>query len=131
MIANLEKGFVHECFPVAPDDELFAGKVPIDVPGSKVFYTPEEYSAHLRHIMEFSRKRSTYRFFALPEPPFQDVQIVISRRLVTVSRLAPPLVTILITHSALCGAFADYAERVKDQYALDKLSAYRLLEGHI
>ena len=128
---TLHNAFVHECIPLADEESLFGNKVCADIPGLSVMYTPKEYAAHVRNIIALSDENLQYRFYALPDAPFANTQIVLSDNLVTVSRLNVPQVTFLISHPAMYEAFVAYAERIISRYKQDKLSTKRMLERYL
>ena len=128
---TLSGSFVHECIPVADEESLFSNKVSADIPGITVTYTPKEYAEHIRNIMALSEENPQYRFYALPDAPFANTQIVLFDDLVTVSRLNTPQVTFLISHPAMYEAFVAYADRITARYKQDKLSTKRLLERYL
>ncbi len=127
----LNESFVHECIPVADEESLFSNKVSADIPGITVTYTPKEYAEHIRNIMTLSEENPKYRFYALPDAPFDNTQIVLFDDLVTVSRLNAPQVTFLISHPAMYEAFMAYADSITARYKQDKLSTKRLLERYL
>ncbi len=128
---TLSGSFVHECIPVADEESLFSNKVSADIPGITVTYTPKEYAEHIRNIMALSEENPQYRFYALPDAPFDNTQIVLFDDLVTVSRLNTPQVTFLISHPAMYEAFTAYADSITARYKQDKLSTKRLLERYL
>ena len=128
---TLNESFVHECIPVADEESLFSNKVSADIPGITVTYTPKEYAEHIRNIMALSEENPQYRFYALPDAPFDNTQIVLSDDLVTVSRLNAPQVTFLISHPAMYEAFMAYADSITARYKQDKLTTKRLLERYL
>ena len=128
---TLSGSFVHECIPVADEESLFSNKVSADIPGITVTYTPKEYAEHIRNIMALSEEIPQYRFYALPDAPFDNTQIVLFDDLVTVSRLNTPQVTFLISHPAMYEAFMAYADNITSRYKQDKLTTKRLLERYL
>jgi len=128
---TLQKAFVHECIPLADEESLFGNRVCADIPGIAVTYTPKEYAEHIRYIMALSDENPQYRFYALPDAPFSNTQIVLFDDLVTVSRLNAPQITFLISHPAMYEAFMAYAYSITSRYKQDKLSTKRLLERYL
>ncbi|MBQ7523073.1 MAG: hypothetical protein IJT07_00920 [Oscillospiraceae bacterium] len=128
---NLKTGFVHECLPIADDDRLLHNQIPIDLPGVSLFYTPQEYAEHIRSIIRLSETHPNYRFFVLPDVPFEHTQIVLSHHAVAVKRMKPPQITFLISHPAMCEAFSAYGEKIKAQYKQDKISLHQTLESQL
>jgi len=128
---TLSGSFVHECIPVADEESLFSSKVSADIPGITVTYTPKEYAEHIRSIMALSDENLNYRFYALPDAPFANTQILLSDNLVTVSRLNAPQVTFFISHPSMYEAFMSYAGSITARYKQDKLTTKRLLEWYL
>ncbi|MBQ4297491.1 MAG: helix-turn-helix transcriptional regulator [Clostridia bacterium] len=125
---SAERGGFHEYAPVAPAEALSGGSVRMDLPELSVSYTPREYAAHVRRVIGISEELVGYRFYILPEAPFEDVKVLISDSAVAVSRLREPYLTFLFEHPDLCRAFLAYAARIRDQYSQDKLTTKRILE---
>ena len=130
-IRNLESGFVHACIPMADDDRLFAGQIPVDIPGRSLTYTPQEYGEHIRNILALAEEYDTYRLYPLPDPPFANTRLLISEETVAVSRLNPPHLAFLFTHPAMCEAFIGYVNRIKKTFGQDKQAIRRQLERYL
>ena len=125
---DAEAGFLHEYIPLPSDEALFAEAVPMDITELSLTYTPEEYAAHIRRIMELTEAHADYRFFILPEVPFDHIKLLISADAVAAERLKAPHITILFEHPDLCRAFVAYAERIKERYRQDRLTTQKQLE---
>ncbi len=123
----LLSGHFHECAPLPSDEDLFSGKIYPEFLSTP--YSPQEFAEHTKNIINLL-DNTKYRFYPLPEPSFLDVQIIISENSVAVSRLKAPFFTIFLEHPFLCRAFAEYADSVKKQYTLDKVTLKRKLEGY-
>ena len=126
-----EKGLYHEYMPIPSDERLFADGVTMDLPELSLSYTPNEYAEHIRGIISTMEANTNYRFFVLPESPFEDVNLLISDSSVAVSRLKAPYITIFLEHPDLCHAFVAYAERIREQYKQDKLTTKKMLERYL
>lgn len=131
LIRMLENGFVHECVPPTEDAVLFSGQCPLELPGETLYYTPEEYAAHVREILRISQKYESYRFFSLPEPVFPHTLLIASQAFVCVSMLQAPFVTFQITHPVLIEAFHEYSDCLKAPYLLDHETAVRKLSQYL
>ena len=129
--SKLSSSFVHECMPVATNEQLLGGEVPADIPGLSLTYTPQEYAAHIRNIIELSDAHANYRFIGLPDVPFPSTQTIITEGVVTVSRMGAPQLTFTISHPALCGAFAEYANQIERHYKQDKLATRQQLAKYL
>ena len=123
----LLSGHFHECAPLPRDEDLFDGKIYPEFLSTP--YSPLEFAEHTKNIINLL-DNTKYRFYPLPEPSFLDVQLIISEKSVAVSRLKAPFFTIFLEHPFLCRAFAEYADSVKKQYTLDKVTLKRKLEGY-
>ncbi len=123
----LLSGHFHECAPLPSDEDLFNGKIYPEFLSTP--YSPLEFAEHAKNIIHLL-DNVKYRFYPLPEPSFLDVQLIISEKSVAVSRLKAPFFTIFLEHPLLCRAFAEYADSVKKQYTLDKVTLKRKLEGY-
>ena len=123
----LSSGHFHECAPLPSDEDLFNGKVYPEFLSTPC--SPQEFAEHSKNIIHLL-DNTKYRFYPLPEPSFLDVQLIISEKSVAVSRLKAPFFTIFLEHPLLCRAFAEYADSVKKQYTMDKVTLKRKLEGY-
>ena len=125
----LEKGFaegyVHTCLHLADKQALAEGKAAVGVHGIDLFYTCDEYLAHAEHMIALSEQYAGYRFYALPEVPFENIEVVISETAVLVTRKCPPYLTFVFFHPAMCEAFGGYADGLKRQYRQDKATFRR------
>ena len=123
-----ESGFMHEYIPIPNDEELFNKQIPIDIPGVAATYTPTEYTEHIQNVISLSDAYPNYRFFVIPEVPFENIKLLITDRFAAAVRLKPPYLTIRFEHPDLCRAFVTYAEHIREQYQQDRISTKRLLE---
>ena len=123
----LSSGHFHECAPLPSDEDLFNGKVYPEFLSTP--YSPQEFAEHSKNIIHLL-DNAKYRFYPLPEPSFLDVHLIISEKSVAVSRLKAPFFTIFLEHPLLCRTFAEYADSVKKQYTLDKVTLKIKLEGY-
>lgn len=128
---NLKDGFVHECIPIFGNGLPLHERIPVDLPGISLFYTPQEYAEHIHSIIRLSEEQPNYRFFILPDVPFEHTQICLSRHAVAVKRMKSPQITFLISHPAMCEAFLAYSERIKSRYKQDKISLRQTLERYL
>lgn len=124
----LQEGSMHEYVPLPSDEALFDGQVNYDLPGLTLAYTPQEYAAHIRSIAALTEQHTGYRFYPLPDTPFQDVKVVVSDNCSWVTRTKEPYLTFRFNHPSLCQAFLAYIGQIREQYRQDKLSIKRLLE---
>lgn len=74
---SISNGGVTELVPMPSDEMLFAQRVQIDLPARNLYYTEEEFTQHMQYIIHLIKTRSCYRFYPLPESPFENVVISI------------------------------------------------------
>ena len=128
---ELKNGFVHECICPAEDEALFNGKIPIDIQSAYLTYNPQEYKEHIKNVIALSENHPNYRFYALPDTPFTNADLVVSEKSAAVTRLLPPQTTFVFSHPSMCEAFSGYVNHLKEQYKQDKITTKRLLERYI
>ena len=128
---ELNHGFVHEIICTAEDELLFSGKIPAEIQSANLTYTPHEYKEHIKNTIAFSDSNPNYRFYALPDTPFTNITIAVSENAVLVTRLLPPQMTFAFSHPAMCEAFSEYVNRLKELNNQDKLTTKRLLERYV
>ena len=131
LMRSLKQGFLHEYMPLPTDEDLFDGKVPMDLPTCSLAYTPQEYAEHVRNVIALMEANTNYRVTLIPEAPFDDLDILISNDLAVLGRLKEPYLTIVFEHPDLCRAFAAYAERIREQYKQDKPATKKALERYL
>jgi len=128
---NARSGSLQEYVPLTSEEDLSEGRVVTDIPGLSVAYTREEYAEHIRNIMRISDMYPNYRFCSVPEVPFEDVKVIISEQITAVIRLKAPHIAIMFEHPDLCRSFVSYAEHIRDQYRLDRLTTGQILERYL
>ena len=109
---NLLDGYVHELFPLPSLAALRAGRVPVDSVAARLFYTPEDFSEHLRNVIALSGDYASYRLTILPEHPFASTKFVVGQKAVVILHLSPPETAFTIRHHLMRSAFASYVERL-------------------
>ncbi len=129
--AALISGSVCEFTPLPTDDELFDEGVRVNLSPSlcsiDLFYTPDEYATHIRAISELLDEYTAYHFYALPELPFSDIQIVKGGDRVTVIRSKQPYAAFVFTEPQMLRAFDSYFEVLKKRYKCDRSEVRRML----
>lgn len=130
LLEQLENGRVIECTTLAEDEELFAGKVEVDrVPGMEpVYYTPEQYAAHIGNIIRLSERYPGYCFYPLPETPFPNMKLLITETLTRVSYAARPELSFGVSHPVLCAAFRGFAGQLTEKNQTDRNTLRHKLE---
>ena len=125
---KVKNGFLHEYVPIPDDEEVFAGRVLMDLPGLSVAYTAEEYAEHIRNIILLSENNPNYRIYLLPKVPFKDIKLLISDAAVAIVCQKAPYITIQTENPGMCHAYVSFARQLESQYKQDKLSTRRMLE---
>ena len=125
---RLAAGQLSECVPLAEDEMLFAGRVPVDLEGVTLCYEPAEYDAHLKNMARLSEQRRGYRFYLLPETPFANTRLLLDEDEVAVERLTRPHIVFRISHPLMLEAFTAYLDRIKEQFREDKPTQRKRLE---
>lgn len=129
---NLSGGYMRLCGVLADEESVAAGKVAVDLPGVRMYYTPEEYAEQVRGVLSFmDNYPANFRFFILPEAAFENVQISVTESSVAVSRLKAPRISFLITHPFLREAFAAFVGSIEERCIKDENEARRRLERYI
>ena len=131
LLKGLAGHAVNECIPLAADELIFAGQVAVEsIPGMKpLYYTPQQYSMHIKNIVKLSADYPSYRFFPLREAPFPNIRLLISETMAQISHAAIPAFSFRLTHPLMCKAFQGYAESLMEQYSVDRNTLRRRLEG--
>lgn len=131
MFLRLEKARVNECVTLADDEELFSGKVRIGEQNgiSELFYTPKQYSMHLRNIIRLSEIYPNYRLYLLPETPFPNMKLMITEDSASIIHGKKPELSFGFTHPLMCRAFLSYAEALMQQYRMDRNTLRKTLEA--
>ena len=123
-----KSGALHEYIPIPDDEDVFAGRVPMDLPGLSAAYTAEEYAEHIRNIILLSENYPGCRIYLLPEAPFQDIKLLISDTAAAIVRQKAPYITIQTENPEMCHAYVSFAGQLQTQYKQDRLSTKRMLE---
>lgn len=72
---SLKNGGVTELVAVPDDEDLFAHRIKVDLPMEDIYYTEKEFARHVQHIMQLIQTGDHYRFYPLPQNPFDNVII--------------------------------------------------------
>lgn len=129
-ISKLSEYHLSDCLPLAGDEELFEGRIPVEtLPGVQpLYYTKEQYAAHIRHLISLSEQYPNYRIIPLPELPFPDIRLQICDEYVRTTHTCQPFVSMEFTHPIMCHAFAEYASRLIRQYKVDRKTLMNMLK---
>lgn len=130
LLRHLETGVFNECVPLCDDQSLFDGTCRIEsIDGREQYYTPEQYSEHLQNILRLSQEYPGYHFYPLPETPFPNIRLLISRETTRIIHVLNPSISFAFTHPAMCSAFCGYAGSLMDLHRMDRASLKKLLES--
>ncbi|MBQ8941267.1 MAG: helix-turn-helix transcriptional regulator [Firmicutes bacterium] len=128
---NLKNGFVHEYIMLPDDEALFGNTVRVDTTLDKLYYTPEDFSVHIKHILEFSKNHSNYALTILPEMLMKNCRLVIGEKTVIVEHRTAPETDFIFTHPLMRTAFAVYAEEIGRQNRLSKAEETQKLKQYL
>ena len=92
-----------------------------------LYYTPDEYAVHVKAISELLESNTAYRFYALPEPPFPDIQIIRSGNSVTVIRSRKPYAAFVFTEPVMLHAFESYFDLMGGKYKCGRSEVRQML----
>ena len=128
---HLNSGIIHECIPLATEEDLLAGNVPIetvDGMGPK-YYTPAQYSLHLRGILDLLASCRNYRFCPIPASPFPHMKLLLSDTESRITHMAGRSISFSFRHYLVCGAFYDYARKLMETGKTNRGALCRRLQG--
>ncbi len=131
LIKRLEANTVYECIPLADDEAVSNGCVSVAQPFNSplIFYTREQYSMHLRNIIALSEKYDNYRFYPIPETPFNNIDLLISDNTTKITPASRPGLSFALNHPSMCVAFKAYAKTLMDKNKTDRNSLRKMLEA--
>ncbi|MBQ9642957.1 MAG: hypothetical protein IJV26_02840 [Lachnospiraceae bacterium] len=133
---------VCECVPLVPPEKLLIPEgqdTPKDysldsaaveaIPGCpQLYYTPEQYALHIREIIRLSEACPNYRFYPLPETPFPNIRLSISKDCTQVIHALRPELSFGFSHPLLCTAFEGFADSLMEKTRMDRNTLRRTLE---
>ncbi|MBP3279038.1 MAG: hypothetical protein J6M44_08810, partial [Butyrivibrio sp.] len=130
LLKKLESGTLYECIPLADDESLSGGTVPISpvFSGTEHFYTPQQYSKHIKNIIALSEKYENYRFYPIPETPFSNIDLLISDNSTKITPASQQGLSFELNHPSMCNAFRDYARTLMEQNKTDRNTLRKMLE---
>lgn len=113
---ELKSGYVTE-YTVFPDErELSEGTAAVDLSEAfserKLFYTPEEYSEHIKHLITlFENYR--YNIIPLTENPHANIRVTVKEDVgVMAVKTGEPVTAFWFSHPLMCRAFSEYIDCV-------------------
>lgn len=129
---ELKNGTVTEYIVFPSDEELFAGKVALNLSNAfserTVFYTPDEYSEHIKHLIDLL-ENDYYNIILLPESPYTNIQIAVKEDFgVMVQKTDNPITALWFNHPLLCKAFSEYIYAIGHKNKLSITSKQELIK---
>ncbi|MBR2805849.1 MAG: hypothetical protein IKE18_03615 [Oscillospiraceae bacterium] len=98
------------CFPILPLSEIGAKKTETDTPGIEMYYTPEDYRAHLLNILNLLDRFDCLKVFALPRDSHPNTNITIFSDFVDICGLGSTSTVFSLSGRRIIEAFNGYAE---------------------
>ena len=109
---ELKNGTLTEYVVFPSDEDLFAGKVMLNLSETTVFYTPDEYSDHIKHLISLL-ENDHYNIVPLPETPYANIQIaVIEDAGAMVQKTDSPVTVFWFSHPLMCKALSEYIDAI-------------------
>lgn len=120
----LENDYVYEFIPLATDEELLTGCIPLEL-GSvnrdiKLCYTAVEYSRHIQNIIEMLDRYANYRLYVMPETTFENTQLFVEDERVILIKTSSPYIAFEFSHPLMHATFYEYMINLKEQYKIDR-----------
>ncbi|MBR3640492.1 MAG: hypothetical protein IKN53_00500 [Oscillibacter sp.] len=115
----LERGEFRECIALPEEAALYGGQVALDTAYAPLFYLPEEYGEHVRSVLALTEQTPNYHVYPLKEPPFARIKLVASEHAAVI--VSHPI-TFTATNPLMCRAFVGFAERLEEQYDVDRVA---------
>lgn len=122
-LEGCEKHSVVEISTMVRREDFAEGKVRVDVIDDQaelepVYYTEEQYRAHIRYIRQLIRENPSYTCIMLADGELDQVRFVAGTDIVKITRKTDPKLSIIITHPMIQNAFRLYIRRLKEIPAL-------------
>ncbi len=113
----LRTGRITECMPLHENlhEQIPAEKLP---GGTQLFYTPEQYRAHVQAIRSLQKENPDYRFIPLQQNTFDNIRILICGHFVQIIYTGDSPISFEVSHPLLVEAFHEYARRLIRQSSL-------------
>lgn len=132
LLQSLARGGVEEMVCPPDRESVAAGAVCVNLSAElldrQIFYTPEEYAAHLDAVKELVTQERNYHLTLLPALPFRDIQIISLGDRVAVLRCRAPHTAFLCTDRRLTEAFAGYFSSLRARCAADRFATAQALD---
>ncbi|MBR2671793.1 MAG: helix-turn-helix transcriptional regulator [Oscillospiraceae bacterium] len=98
------------CIPILPLSKIGEKKVKTDTPGIEMYYTPEDYRAHLINILNLLDRFENLKVFVLPPDTPQNTNITIFSDFVDICNLSSSSKVFTLSGKRIIEAFNGYAE---------------------
>ena len=121
---------VQEILSLPGPEDLARGQVPVDSASANLYYTSEEFAAHLDHVRTMWRENVDYHLTLLPEAPFSHIRILITGGSVTIRPLIPSLAAFTVSHPMMHAAFVSYAAQLQESGTTDTDALEQCLEAY-
>lgn len=114
---ELGNGHVTEYIKFHDQESLTAGRVALDLSDLfedfQVFYTPEEYSLHVKSLITYLENKN-YDIIPLRESPFPNIHMMVKENSSAIIKKAdyPPTV-FSFSHPLMCRAISEYIDGLK------------------
>ncbi len=127
---KLKNNSITECIPLADIEELESGTLSINMvqKGTPIYYTREQYTMHIRYIIDLLDKYENYNFYPISETPFSNTSMIISDKVTDMITSTNAELSFACKHPALCAAFNDYAKVLVDSCKIDRHTLKKMLE---
>ena len=104
----LHSGGVTELIAMPSDENLFTKLVNVDLPAANLYCTAEEFAQHVQAIKRLIREQDSYRFYPLPESPFENVVLSVCNEQSLVSKADLPIIAFLFENTVMKQSFSKY-----------------------
>lgn len=120
-----------ELYSLPSREDLSSGRVSLSLDtmlfGVPVFYTEDEFAAHIRSILTLLEQFPNYRVLPLPKPPFSGTQIVIDGNKVIVVKSNPPYAAFVLHNTPIRNTFSAYIDTLMEMNYMDSAGIRRVL----
>ena len=108
---SMKSGGVTELVAMPSDEKLFGQQVRIDLPTGNLYYTEKEFAWHIQHVIRLIETRDGYRFYQLPESPFENVVISVwEGKQSLVVKTDNPVTVFIFENMLMNQSFSKYCE---------------------
>lgn len=120
LIHKIKKRIITDLIPLHTENQLIASKILSPLPealiGEKIYYTADEYKAHIACIQQLLMENTNYHVYLLPEVPFEHIEIMIQEKhQAIIVRTETPFTAFSFKHPSLCQAYEAYLKKIVDK----------------